>query len=386
MTVSFQNKNLDFSKGVIFHDFFLSEEIFIPLYRLYYEKKHELIDSTIQELLSLLTSSQFSDAKAVTFAMAEQFQQLWENFQSIVLLNKNPLQLMVIYRGDEEEPSGMNAEFSTILDQKEVEDKIEHHYGRRVYGINTGNDIVKDQMKIIQARGVESFLQRHSSGLLNQLYSTIDTNVAEALHKYHSDILREIYTTSNKSKRQHITGRPWHKIIYGNVQADKWLGNAYEAYFNHMANHEPILFDYLSKHGQGIAATYSYSAQRSVFLEEGGDQQDLGNFPRLMMGQVNSIPWFAGGDIVIINDKLEVIYNIQLKTTTRKSQTVFSEKIKQLRSFLISYNSLDTIEEKAKLLFDNFQNTIANSTMVQQLDNNALPNTIKTIIKTLSIN
>jgi len=58
------------------------------------------------------------------------------------------------------------------------------------------------------------------------------------------------------------------------------------------------------------------------------------------MGQINSIPWFAGGDIVIVNNKLEVIYNIQLKTTTRNTQTVFAEKVSELRKFLIQFTSV----------------------------------------------
>jgi hypothetical protein len=110
---------------------------------------------------------------------------------------------------------------------------------------------------------------------------------------------------------------PWYKLIYGNMGWAQWQGNAYEAYFNHMANHEPVLFDYLSQHGKETMAEFNLKTHReSVFSEEGGYEPDLGHFPELMMGQINSIPWFAGGDIVIINNKMEVIYNIQLKTTT----------------------------------------------------------------------
>jgi uncharacterized membrane protein len=98
-----------------------------------------------------------------------------------------------------------------------------------------------------------------------------------------------------------------------------------------------------------------------------------------MMGQINSIPWFAGGDIIIINNKMEVVYNIQLKTTTRNTQTVFSEKVTSLRTFLTNFTSLETVEDKAELLFNKFQNTIANTSILQGLDNNAKEEAVKII-------
>lgn len=365
------------STGIIFHDFFLDKESFIPLYEEYYMSKKEEIDVTVTKLLTLL---QQYNVKYINPNMSQQFQHLWEEFQFKVLLNKNPLQLLVVYRGD---GSGKTAEYSTIINQSEVEESVNTKYGYR-YGINTGNSLIEDSMKVIQARNVEEFLRIHMTGLLNQLYSRIDKTTAEALHDYHSDILNHIYTTSNYKIRQHITGKTWQNIIYGNAAFAQWQGNAYEAFFNHMANHEPALFDYLSKHGQAMAATFNYQKQRnSVYIEEGGNQIDLGNFPRLMMGQINSIPWFAGGDIVIINNKLEVIYNIQLKTTIKNVQTVFTEKVLELKQFLILFANAGTAREKAQILFEKFQNTIANSSITNQLEKNVKEEAINIIKQTI---
>lgn len=361
------------STGIIFHDFFLDKSTFISLYKEYYLEKKQEIDITVNNLLLLL--SQYN-AKVVNHAMASQFQKLWEEFQLKVLMNKQPLQLLVVYRGD---GTGKQSEYSAIVNQAQVEESIDTKYGHR-YGINTGNSLIEDSMRVIQARNVEEFLRIHMTGLLNQLYSTIGRNVAEALHDYHSDILNHIYTTSDRSKRQHITGQKWYKVVYGEMPFTSWQGNAYEAFFNHMANHEPNLFNYLSNHGQNMAAMLNFKTQKnSVYAEEGGYQQDLGNFPRLMMGQINSIPWFAGGDIVIVNNKMEVIYNIQLKTTTRNTQTVFAEKVSELRNFLTKFVSVQTVEEKAELLFNSFQNTIANSSMVNNLEKNAEQEAIEII-------
>lgn len=362
------------STGIIFQDFFLDKETFIPLYKEYYNEKKVDIDLVTNNLLNLL---EHYDTKTVTTSMASDFQRLWHEFQNIVLLNKNPLQLLVVYRGD---GSGEKSEYSAIINQSQVEESVNTKHGY-IYGINTGNSLIEDSMRVMQARNVENFLRIHMTGLLNQLYSTINRTTAEALHDYHSDILNNIYTTSNKDIRQHITGQKWYKIIYGTMPFTSWQGNAYEAFFNHMANHEPALFEFLSNHGQNMSATFNYSQQRnSVYAEEGGYQPDLGNFPRLMMGQINSIPWFAGGDIVIINNKLEVIYNIQLKTTTRNTKTVFLEKVTRLRNFLINFTSYQTVEEKAELLFNQFQNTIANTAILNGLDNN-VKNEVVQLIK-----
>lgn len=361
------------NKGIIFHDFFLDKETFLSLYKEYYLEKKVNVDQAVNELLIFLNSY---NKNTVNAAMSKQFQILWESFQSVVLLNKNPLQLLVVYRGD---GSGKHSEYSTIIDQSAVEEAVNTKRGYR-YGINSGNQLILDSMAVIKARNVEEFLQIHISGLLNQLYTSLDRNQAKALHIYHSDILNHIYTTSNQAKRQHLTGEKWYKVIYGNAGFAQWQGNAYEAFFNHMANYEPSLFNYLSTHGQAMAVNLNVQSQKnSVFIEEGGNQFNLGNFPRLMMGQINSIPWFAGGDIVIINNKLEVIYNIQLKTTTRNVQSVFEEKISELRNFLIKFTDLTSVDEKANLLFNTFQNTIANSNIVNNLEKDAIDEVIKVI-------
>lgn len=353
------------SYGIIFHDLFVDEGLFLPAFKSYYEEKRDAIDGTVSSLLSLLETY---NTATVTQSMSESFQRLWDTFQTQVLGNNNPLQLLVAYRDGD---LGKNAQFSQIIEQRQVEEAANTKRGYQ-YGINAGNDLIKDSFKIIQARNIEEFLQSHINGLLNQLYYVqIDRPTAEALHDYHSHLLRDIYTTSDRKKRQHITGLRWYQLIYGNMGWAQWQGNAYEAFFNHMADKEPSLFEYLSQHGKNMVATMAYKDQtNSVFREEGGEQQDLGHFPDLMMGQINSIPWFAGGDIVIVNNKMEVIYNIQLKTTTWKSQTVFTEKVTQLKTFLKAFVAADTIEEKAQLLFDSFKNTIANSSIENELGEN----------------
>lgn len=360
--------------GIIFHDLFLDKELFNSIFKEYYKEKQADIELTVQSLLDLLNNY---NVKSVTKGMAAEFQRLWKQFQYQVLLNEKPLQLLTVYRDDRD--LGTNSQFSTIIDQERVEKAVKTRRGWQ-YGINTGDEIIKDSFEVIKARQVENFLQNHAGQLLKQLYyEEIKRPVAEALHDYHSDLLNEIYTTSDRKKRQHITGLVWHKLIYGELHFMQWQGNAYEAYFNHMANHEPELFDYLSEHGKEMTANFNLKANKTVFEEEGGYTFNLGNFPKLMMGQVNDIPWFAGGDIVIINNKGEVIYNIQLKTTS--AQTVFPEKVSALKTFLINFIDAETIEEKTELLFNEFKNTAANE--IPEKLGEELRKTIENLLKDL---
>ncbi len=349
--------------GIIFHDLFVDEELFIPNFKKYYEEKRENIEKTVSSLLSLLNRF---NRKTVTKAMATEFKEQWDQFQIEVLGNQQPLELLVAYRDND--LSRNNIQFSTIVEQREVEETVNTKHGY-IYGINSGNELITESFKIIQARGVEKFLQKHLGDLMNQLYyDKIDGPNAEKLHDYHSYLLPEKYSTSDRSKRQHITGLRWYQLFYQNMGFQQWQGNAYEAYFNHMAKHEPAIFNYLSKKGAKDIDILNFQQQRKrVFVEEGGETYNLGNFPKLMFGQQNNIAWYAGGDIVIVNNKGQVVYNIQLKTTTSSAKTVFEEKVVSLQKFLKKFVSAQTVDEKAKLLFNNFKNTVANSQVVDEL-------------------
>jgi len=57
MSIKEQNSNNSFgeAKGIIFHDYFLDKDTFIPLYKEYYSEKKTEIDTTVNNLLFLLT-------------------------------------------------------------------------------------------------------------------------------------------------------------------------------------------------------------------------------------------------------------------------------------------------------------------------------------------
>jgi hypothetical protein len=50
--------------------------------------------------------------------------------------------------------------------------------------------------------------------------------------------------------------------------------------------------------------------KESVFTEEGGVSRQ-GNFPKLLHESKNTVSWYTGGDIIIVNPKdMSIAYNI----------------------------------------------------------------------------
>ena len=145
------------TEGIIFSDLFITnKDMFIDFFEQYYLENQIQLDLVINKLNQVLTEYQ---TKQVTSAMASSFKEAWSDFQQYVLLNTQDLQLIVAYRGYQ----GKDATFSQIVKQSDVEGVV-----NGTYGINTGNDLIKDSMESLRAQQVEKFLQLHLNGFLNQ--------------------------------------------------------------------------------------------------------------------------------------------------------------------------------------------------------------------------
>ena len=286
--------------------------------------------------------------------MADSFKNAWKNFQRIVLLNDGDLQLLVAYRGYQ----GRNAEFSQIIRQEDVEGVGETVRGRQ-YGIKAGDDLIKDSIDALKASQVEQFLQKHLNDFLNQLESSIDKDQAHKIHLYHE------YCLANYLQNTpiHITGMSWiYAFITSNSSSyysGQGLGKAYDAFMNHMANKETGIYNYLRSNGMSSVAEKMTFRSQSVYIEEHGVEPE-GTFAELLKAGQNSIGWYTGGDIVIVSPQtMEIVYNIQLKTTTRNRPSVFAEKVEAIRKFLQGFNEL-TPEQKGAKIFDFFLTSISN--------------------------
>ena len=295
--------------------------------------------------------------QTVTAASAAEFESAWREFQTVVLMNNQNLQLLVAYRGR----SGLNAEFSQILNQADVMGTAKTSYGT-AYGINAGNALVRDSIKYLNASKVEEFLQKHLNDLLNQLESPIKRNEAALLHRYHTDFLSSYYKYDSTA---HLTGVKWREAFYsandGFYFGGQGLGQVYDAFMNHLANYKPDFYKYLESGGMNdINSFIDTEPDSSVYVEE-GQVYKTGHFPQLLSESRNHVGWYTGGDIIIVNpETMSIVYNIQLKTTTASKASVFGEKVSAIRTFISQLMAADNATAMAEKLFDFLLTSVSN--------------------------
>ena len=100
------------------------------------------------------------------------------------------------------------------------------------------------------------------------------------------------------------------------------------------------------------------------------------HFPKLLNESKNHVGWYTGGDIIIVNPKtMNIVYNIQLKTTTANKQSVFAEKVSAIRTFIQQFIKY-TPRQKGEKLFDFLLTSVSNRNDF----NNAPQDTINDII------
>lgn len=139
-------------------------------------------------------------------------------------------------------------------------------------------------------------------------------------------------------------------------------GQAYEAYFDHLARQHKWVYDFLASKGAiNGTAQEIMTRDRSVYKEEGGTTTGVGNFANLLAeARGNNTPWFASGDIVIVNPETgEIVYNIQLKTTKLHETAGFAQSIDELLKFIGEFIDTDGDAEKmAELIWNSFKTTL----------------------------
>ena len=343
------------TEGIIFSDLFISnKDLFISFFEQYYQEQSAAINSAISRLNNVLTKY---TTQSVTAASAAEFENAWMEFQTVVLMNTQNLQLLVAYRGQ----SGLNARFSQILNQADVMGVSQTAYGMQ-YGINAGNQLVRDSIKYLEASKVEEFLQKHLNDLLLQLDSSISDNEAYLLHRYHTEFLNSYYKYDSQAS---LTGAKWREAFYsandGFYFGGQGLGQVYDAFMNHLANYKPDFYDYLATGGMNdINGFIDTDPDNSVYVEE-GQVFETGHFPQLLSESRNHVGWYTGGDIIIVNpETMSIVYNIQLKTTTENKASVFAEKISAIRTFINSLSTSNNPTEIANKLFDFLLTSVSN--------------------------
>ena len=384
---------LNNNQGILIGDIFVNnKEIFVDFFEQYYTLNKIQIDEVANRLHKILKEY---GVKNVTYKMAADFENAWEQFEQIVLLNHQKLQLLVAYRG----AGGKDARFSAIVDQSAVMGTEDTNWAKNQYGIRSGHKLIEDSMAALEASEVEQYLQKHLNGLLAQLDTSINRDEAQLLHRYHNHCLSSYFQENDEA---HLTNVLFRNAFYAKNQdkdssdsfyyGGRGLGRVYDAFMNHMAEHEKAVFDYLASHGAGAAPGVQKFGENSktVYREEGEVYQGA-HFPTLMKESTNRVAWYTGGDIIIVNPKtMSVVYNIQLKTTTEKTKSVFSESVADLGKFIEIFVNASP-REKGETLFHYLLTSVSNATefnsMPKETQNQILKDSLsKYLGKTFEVN
>lgn len=371
--------NITNNTGIIFSDLFINnKEMFVDFFEAYYIQNEQILRPVIEKLNAVLTQY---NTKQVTATMAESFQSAWKEFQNKVLLNQRDLQIIVAYRGQ----GGRDGQFSQILKQADIE-------GQGVtgtYGIDSGNKLVQDSIAALKASEIEKFLQSHLNGFLNQLDTLITKDEAAKIYQYHKEYLHKGFL---EDKNSHLTGTKWRIPFYGadgpkysHYYSGRGLGQAYDAFMNHLANHNRQVYDYLAQGGLVNTTPLNTKEKGTVFTEEHG-VESYGTFPYLLNESKNHTGWYTGGDIVIVNPKtMGIVYNIQLKTTTEKTLSVFAERVSEIRKFINALMTM-TPRQKGEKIFDFLLTSVSNRQDFNNLPQETIDGLLKeTFERTLNI-
>ena len=367
------------NQGIIFSNIFINnKEMFVDFFEQIYKVRREPMIEAISKLDRVL--SEYT-TKNITEKMATEFKIVWANFEKEVMLNSIDLQLIVAYRG----AGGKDGRFSQILKQEDVEGVQDTKWGKQ-YGIKAGSDLVKDSIKALEASNVEKFLQLHLNGLLKQLETKINHDEAYDLHQFHTDCLMLAYQNSEDN---HLEGALFRNAFYANdsnnfsyYYSGRGLGQVYDAYLNHMANKETWIYDYLRTGGTANLPGNNFNKKdKMTVYEEEGKVVKGANFPTLLKNSRNHTGWYTGGDIVIINpETLNVVYNIQLKTTTEDKGSVFQERVENIRKFITEIKNKSP-KEMAERIFDFMLTSVSNEEDFNNIPQEDIDEMIKSTLK-----
>lgn len=238
-----------------------------------------------------------------------------------------------------------------------------------------GNDIVfKKIMAIKMSEEAQDILNKHYMQMLAEINSsTFSKEEAQYFHIYLWYQFQKVTSYSKLAKtaiqktrndrainsaktryKEHYTNQPYNKI-YGALPGFSKEGKQLDAFMNHMGAHHANLFNNSSTIASSVLPSL-LNLSKSVGTEEGS------HFFYLLLESLNTTPWYAGGDIVVVDETGQVIYNIQLKSSAR-SNARFKIRTNQLYRQLLQIQNayLSTnLEKAANIIYDALKIETAN--------------------------
>ena len=299
------------AEGIIFGDYLLSKDDFIPLFEQFYEEKgqdfiqdlrllKEKIDNMIEQNYTPSASNP-NVLKLRTHRTAEYNAKLvyeeWERIQKDYFGNSAVTLIAITSFDGEQMTWSKNIQESELMTPG---------------GINITaaqfESIFKTAAEAAAAEEIQQFLRIHYKQMCTQLTSyTLKTAEAASLHKI---IPKKSALYVNRL--EHFTGRTYGDIIFsaqGNAE-----GKQLDAFMNHIGQYNRELFSLMNA---GVANNSTLEKVKSFDTHDQFKQifQNPSIVQPWLLASLNSASWLTGGDVVVVDDTGKVIYNIQIKST-----------------------------------------------------------------------
>lgn len=346
------------NRGVIFGDYFLNYELFEPIFVEWYSQKRDDFKNALEteviapiEQMIVIENNKVVSKHGAAVRKADydaaKIYNAWERLSQEYFGN-SPVTLLIGAKFNSSKYQWTNTiNESDVINQKGI--------AVRKKALENLKDAADNIKSIYAAADVQDIINRHIDNMMQQLNGyELSTPEALAMHQ-----LLEARRSALNNASFHFTGATYNQIIFGSQQNAE--GKQLDAFMNHMGNYHAEIFNLLSS--KMVSGTdLMNSTVQDIEDDFPGIFSNTDEVQPWLLDSLNSASWLTGGDIIVLNSKGSVIYNIQLKTTKRGK--TFEVATSSLYKFAIEMRNLmdedATPEELAKLMFERLATTAAN--------------------------
>lgn len=346
------------NRGVIFGDYFLNYELFEPIFVEWYSQKKDDFKNALEteviapiEQMIVIENNKVVSKHGAAVRKADydaaKIYNAWERLSQEYFGN-SPVTLLIGAKFNSSKYQWTNTiNESDVINQKGI--------AVRKKALENLKDAADNIKSIYAAADVQDIINRHIDNMMQQLNGyELSTPEALAMHQ-----LLEARRSALNNASFHFTGATYNQIIFGSQQNAE--GKQLDAFMNHMGNYHAEIFNLLSS--KMVSGTdLMNSTVQDIEDDFPGIFSNTDEVQPWLLDSLNSASWLTGGDIIVLNSKGSVIYNIQLKTTKRGK--TFEVATSSLYKFAIEMRNLmdedATPEELAKLMFERLATTAAN--------------------------
>lgn len=346
------------NRGVIFGDYFLNYELFEPIFIEWYSQKRDDFKNALEteviapiEQMIVIENNKVVSKHGAAVRKADydaaKIYNAWERLSQEYFGN-SPVTLLIGAKFNSSKYQWTNTiNESDVINQKGI--------AVRKKALENLKDAADNIKSIYAAADVQDIINRHIDNMMQQLNGyELSTPEALAMHQ-----LLEARRSVLNNASFHFTGATYNQIIFGSQQNAE--GKQLDAFMNHMGNYHAEIFNLLSS--KVVSGTnLMNSTVQDIEDDFPGIFANTDEVQPWLLDSLNSASWLTGGDIVVLNSKGSVIYNIQLKTTKRgKTFEVATSSLYKFATEMRNLMNEDAApEELAKLMFERLATTSAN--------------------------